>query len=130
MSIDVVKFIEKYVADNGMCPISSKGNVADLVTKLRAAMETEYVDPLYRTDYLVSGQGAFPLDMLRYTQSWPCTEVDARAIETSIELATVDDPFTIRLTKYHRDQKPDLAEQRWSSKFRWRVVGTPETTEL
>ena len=82
-----------------------------------------YLGDLYRTDFTVTGRGAFPIDMLRYCQAWPKGEDDVYEIERSHEGdVEAHDPFTIRLTKWHRDANPDLAEARWSSKFRWTVM--------
>jgi hypothetical protein len=104
--------------------------LGELVRELRKFEETDYLGVLYRTDYCVTGRGGFPIDMLRYTSSYPNGESDAREIENSLEHADGDDAFTIRLSKYHRDPKPQLAEDRWLSKFRWKVIGTVDTVEL
>lgn len=101
------------------------------VTKaVKEAIDSGYLGDLYRTDYQVTGHGAFPIDMLRYTVSWPTGESDAQAIEDSIEKADATDPFTITLSKYHRDPKPTLAEDRWLSKFRWKVLRIVDTVAL
>ncbi len=98
--------------------------VHEFDTLCEMAQRDGYVGDLYRTDYTVTGRGPFPLDMLRYTQSWPKDETDARAIEESLQDATHDDQFTIRLTKTHRDAIPVLSDERWESKFRWKVLRT------
>jgi hypothetical protein len=36
----------------------------------------------------------------------------------------------VTLSRYHRDPQPVLAEDRWLSKFRWRVVEVIETVTL
>lgn len=33
----------------------------------------------------------------------------------------------VTLTKHHRDPKPQLAADRWESKFRWKVVAVLDT---
>lgn len=109
--------------------------IREVVTQFDFVVETAqrdgYVGDLYRTTYTVSGRGGFPIDMLRYAVSWPHDEADARAIEDSLESADYGDPFTVRLTKYHRDATPQLCEDRWESKFRWKVLtNTVETTKL
>lgn len=104
--------------------------VNEFDTVVEMAERDGYVGDLYRTDYTVSGRGAFPVDMLRYAVSWPKDESDARAIEDSLEHGGSDDQFTVRLSKYHRDAQPHLCEDRWESKFRWKVLnnGTIDTT--
>lgn len=94
-----------------------------------------YLGDLYRTDYSVIGRGAFPVDMLRYACSWPADETSAGQIERSHESdVEASDPFSIRLTRYHRDPVPNLCDDRWESKFRWKVVRTggnmPSTSRL
>jgi hypothetical protein len=99
----------------------------DFETRLRDAERGDYLGVLYRTDYEVSGRGMFPVDMLRYTCSWPADEASARAISES----TNNKPtYTVRLSKYHRDAVPELAESRWNSKFRWSVERQLETVWL
>jgi hypothetical protein len=126
--LDILKLIESYPEPNAAPEI--KACIRGLLESVRRAMEVEYVEPLHRTDFTVQGDGPFPIDMLRYTCSWPATEADARAIEESHEHADYTDPFTVRLSKYHRDPKPELSDQRWRSKFRCTIVGVVETVEL
>lgn len=129
MTIDVVEFVLDQAA--GWEHVEQVHDaIVGVATALKDAMEIDYVGTLYRTSFSVSGFGAFPVDMLRYERAWPATESDVAAIETSLELADADDPFTVRLTKYHRDPAPRLAEERWVSKFRWKVVGVVETIEM
>jgi len=106
--------------------------IAEFDIRVRQAERDGYVGDLYRTDYTVVGRGAFPVDMLRYATSWPHDETDARHIEESLEQADNNDPFTIRLTKYHRDAQPNLCDDRWESKFRWKVLrnNTIDTTRV
>lgn len=123
---DVIKIVDECIAEYEHIDSSVQA-----LTALREALvkvsETGYLGDLYRTDYTVEGRGSFPIDMLRYTQSWPKDEHDAQQIEVSLEQADADDAFSITLTKYHRDPTPNLSYDRWTSKFRWnvlRVVGT------
>ncbi len=104
--------------------------IAEFDIRVEQAEREGYVGDLFRTDYTVSGRGPFPIDMLRYAVSWPADEADARAIEESLEQADNTDPFVIRLTKYHRDATPQLCDDRWESKFKWKVLrnNTIETT--
>lgn len=128
MTLDVVRFIMEWPAGNAAPEIMTC--CRNLAAALQREMEAVYIQPLYRTDYSVTGHGPFPTDMLRYAQSWPATESDARAIDDSHEHTDYTDAFTVRLSKYHRDERPSLSEDRWASKFRWRLVGVIETTEL
>ena len=98
--------------------------VNEFDTVVEMAERDGYVGDLFRTRYTVTGRGAFPLDMLRYSTSWPNDEQDARIIEESIEHGGGNDQFTVRLCKYHRDRNPNLCEDRWESKFRWKVLRT------
>jgi hypothetical protein len=135
MTIDIIKFLEKQREefadphDGPMVPvIAAEAHFSKVIERLKKAMEDDYLGELYRTDYSVTGRGAFPIDMLRYTESWPKDESDVYEIEHSIEDAMrYDDPFTIRLTKHHRDPEPRLAADRWSAKFRWLVL--PQSVE-
>jgi len=81
-----------------------------------------YAGDFYRTDYVVEGEDEFPHDMLRYAVSWPKDESDARAMGEGQGRRR-----RVTLTKYHRDPKPHLAEDRWLSKFRWKVVEVLDT---
>lgn len=131
MTLDILQFIadqRNLVGDDES--VTVRGVLDELTERLRAAMDVEYVEPLYRSDFSVTGSGQFPVDMLRYTCSWPATEADARAIEESHEHHDATDTFTVRLSKYHRDKDAALSEDRWRSKFRCRIVGTVETVEL
>lgn len=106
--------------------------VNEFDTVVEMAERDGYVGDLFRTDYIVQGKGAFPLDMLRYTQSWPKDEQDARLIAESIteeEHFTATELRTVRLTKYHRDATPVLSDERWESKFRWKVLRNKDTVE-
>lgn len=113
------------------------GKINDKVDEIRQTMNEfdavvekaerdGYVGDLWRTDYTVTGRGAFPMDMLRYAVSWPHDESDASNITYSQDDDNYDETYVIRLTKYHRDRNPQLCEERWESKFRWKVLRTDE----
>jgi len=101
----------------------------DLVTE---ASRKGYVGDLYRTDYTVTGRGAFPMDMLRYAVSWPHDESDASNITYSQDDDNDTETYVIRLSKYHRDAMPQLCDERWEQKFRWKVLrnNTIETVKI
>lgn len=129
VTIDVIAFLRSQAAE--WEHIEQVHDAIERVTEaLAKKMEVEYVGPLYRTDFSVTGHGPFPIDMLRYTCSWPADESEAKTVEDSLEHADYADPFTIRLSRYHRDPKPNLSEDRWLSKFRCKIVGIVETMEL
>ena len=124
MSIDLDKLIKLIDAEREGDPDVDRV-LNSLANRLRDADANDYLGTLYRTDFKVTGRGAFPVDMLRYTAAFPKGEEDARAIENSFDR---DGVTTITLTKYHRDPTPVLSEARWLSKFRWQVVeGSVET---
>jgi hypothetical protein len=130
-SIDIYAVLAKLKASWSHILPAADHVIEDIARHLREAEKSGYLGTLYRTDYVVEGSGAFPVDMLRYTSSWPKDEGDARAIEDSIE-----DSFdgggrrTITLTMKHRDPAPNLAGDRWASKFRWRVVRVVDTVPI
>ncbi len=68
--------------------------------------------------------------MLRYTHSFPADEEAGVRITASCIDVGAWDERTIKLCKYHRDATPQLANDRWVSKFRWQVIGDAETTPL
>lgn len=107
-------------------------SVSAFESKLDKAARDGYVGDLYRTDYLVKGRGPFPIDMLRYTCSWPKDEASAALIDQSIAAITEDslDVRQVALSKYHRDPLPQLATDRWESKFQWTVTRVVETVRL
>jgi len=131
MSIDVYRLLED--KRRSWSHVEGADQViGDCIDALRAAESQGYLGALYRTDFEVVGSGAFPVDMLRYTCSWPKGEIDSQAIEDSLDDAVAASsprrgPRTIGLSKYHRDPEPNLAADRWSAKFRWRVVGVVAT---
>lgn len=60
----------------------------------------------------VVGEGAFPLDMLRYDQCWPAQQGDADAIESQGRRS-------IMLAKHQRGpSNPGWSPERWST-FGW-----------
>lgn len=109
--------------------------LVEMSIKLAELVEPNYLGKLYRTDYTVIGNDDFPLDMLRYTCSWFADEVSANmAYHTILDAhegcVTPNTVMSIvRLSKYHRDLVPQLARERWSAKFRWRV-GEQSTVEV
>jgi hypothetical protein len=124
-SIDIYALLEKFRLESRE---PSHPVIDALVDRLRQAERSGYFGTLYRTDFEVEGSGEFPVDMLRYTCSWPKGEINTQAIEDSFE-----DRFrrrTITLSKYHRDPEPQLAADRWEAKFRWRVVRVIETVPI
>ena len=134
-NIDIYAVLEKFKAEWGYVMPAAANVIQDIIEHLRKAEQTGYLGTLYRTDFEVEGSGAFPADMLRYTCSWPKGESDAHAIEDSYddtvrEMAPRRGPRTITLSRYHRDPEPNLAADRWASKFRWRVVRIIETVVL
>lgn len=109
--------------------------IESCIEKLQRLEQTDYLGTLYRTDYEVEGVDEFPIDMLRYTCSWPAREEDYRAIEASMSDSAIPEKRTVRLTRSHRDpltagvDDPLLAGVRWFSKFRWRVVRVVDTRD-
>jgi hypothetical protein len=131
---DLRKAVVKMVEDIAPHMDGIRDAIAEFGDVVDKASRDGYVGDLYRTRYTVTGRGAFPMDMLRYAVSWPNDEQDARRIEESLEHGDSNDQFTVRLCKYHRDRSPSLCEERWESKFRWKVLNTDaheiETTRL
>lgn len=103
-------------------------DISIAINKAKSAVDKAardgYIGDLYRTDFTVTGRGAFPIDMLRYCNAWPKDETDARTIEHSAEEVTDQDKalWVVTLSKHHRDGTPQLADERWESKFRWKIV--------
>lgn len=134
-SIDIYKVLEKFQADWGHVMPGAVHVIQDIIEHFRKAEQTGYLGTLYRTDFEVEGSGGFPVDMLRYTCSWPKGESDTHAIADSLDDAIAAasprrGPRTITLSRYHRDPEPQLATDRWQSKFRWRVVRVIETVAI
>lgn len=125
-SLDIYAVLEKFRRD--WDHIDSAVQVIECITDhLHVAEKTGYLGTLYRTDFEVEGTGAFPIDMLRYTCAWPKGETDTHAIEDSFDGSG---RRTIALSRYHRDPVPNLAGDRWASKFRWQVVRVIETVAI
>lgn len=118
-AFDILEMIEKLRHDESL---SAREALNQLSSDLKQRFDDGYLGELYRTDYVVGGTGEFPHDMLRYTQSWPKDEEDSRKMGSDYE-----GPRRVTLSKYHRDPKPHLAEERWMSKFRWTVVEVLDT---
>lgn len=123
MTIDILKFIDKHIGEWEHIDVA-----AQALTSLREAlvreMDDDYLGDMFKTEYAVTGTGAFPVDMLRYTSSFPMDESDAAEIENSLdnEPRVGSGQFTVRLVKYHRDAAPTLSDERWWSKFSWKVL--------
>ena len=128
MSIDIYAVLDKFMKS---LDIDQSGVAAleSVTAYLREAEKSGYFGTLYRTDFVVEGKGFFPVDMLRYTSSWPKNETDARAIEDALSTNT-EIRRTVTLSMKHRDPEPRLAADRWEAKFRWRVVHVVETVEI
>jgi len=132
--IDVYRLLDEKRQGWSHIPVADLA-IGDCIDALRAAEAQGYLGTLYRTDFEVEGAGAFPIDMLRYTCAWPKGESDSQAIEDSYDdsvraAAPRRGPRTITLSKYHRDPEPQLAADRWASKFRWRVLRVIETVAI
>ncbi len=64
-----------------------------------------------RVRFAVSGEGGFPIDMLRFDECWPASQVDStRIAEESVMRRTV---------RLRSDKTPN--EQRWKS-YGWSIV--------
>lgn len=62
-------------------------------------------------DYVVTGKGTFPTDMLRHDQSWPASSRDVDLLHMS------DERRTVKLRTYSRF---NVTDGRWAS-FGWTV---------
>ena len=66
----------------------------------------------YTTTYIVSGTGRFPIDMLRYDQSFPYSEYDSGVILKSLECGG-DWKVTLGRHCFTKSWGPGIA--RWTS---------------
>ncbi len=132
MSIDVIEELKKLaLAYKDNPPTAGATLIEACIAKLEKLTETDYVGDLYRTDYEVEGCDEFPVDMLRYTSSWPRNEIDASIVRGLLGGSdNVGVSYTVTLSKYHRDPEPNLANDRWQSKFNWTVVRVIDTMRL
>ena len=80
-NIDIYKVLEKFQVEWGFVIPAAATVIQNIIEHLREAEQTGYLGTLYRTDFEVEGSGGFPVDMLRYTCSWPKGESDSHAIE-------------------------------------------------
>lgn len=123
MSVDILMLVARF-GDYYGYNSTTKRAFAELLEELREGSKSDYLGTLYRTDFTVVGVGPFPIDMLRYCNAWPHDEEDARIISElcsfNEQLSTTQSSM-VRLTKYHRDPSPVLSEERWESKFRWKI---------
>ena len=134
-NIDIYKELEKFQAEWSRVMPGAALVIQDIIEHFRKVAQTGALGVLYRTDFEVEGSGGFPVDMLRYTCSWPKGESDTHSIADSLDdvIAAASPrrgPRTITLSRYHRDLEPQLASDRWQSKFRWRIVRVIETMEV
>jgi hypothetical protein len=113
---DILEMIEKLRHDESL---SAREALSALSTDLQKRFDDGYLGVQYRTDYVVEGEEDFPFDMLRYTQSWPTKEEEIRFVERPLDGYP---KRRVTLSKFHRDPKPNLAEDRWERKFGWKVV--------
>lgn len=117
---DVLEYLEGELRQWEHIPIAAQA-IQSCIDDLKLIQKSSYLGVLYQTEYQVTGRGAFPIDMLRYSQSWPKEESAARQIEDSCEHGGIDDVFTVVLVKNHRDRTPQLSEERWEQRFHWKV---------
>lgn len=68
--------------------------------------------------FVVEGDGAFPVDLLRQEQCWPAAQRDARAIFMSMQPATGSSYRQVILAT-RNPKAPSL--RRWRNK-RWKVI--------
>lgn len=107
------------ILDNGAVPIN------EVTLELKKRFEEGYFGDFYRTMYIVEGSDGFPYDMLRYTSSFPADEQSSFLMQSHNK-----DRRRVKLCQYHRDEKPNLANDRWLAKFHWRVVEVVDTITL
>jgi hypothetical protein len=77
---------------------------------------------MFRTQFVVSGKGTFPVDMLRYDTCFPDTESESGLL---LERKSRE----IVLACYHPDKKPRLTAGRWAS-FGWTLVNEVVTRKV
>lgn len=83
---------------------------------------------LYLHTYSVSGATQFPVDMLRYDQSFPATEPTAYLIRGSVLNGGEHSRLTVQLRAVGpKDWRPTAG--RWES-FGWRIVGYDKAVAL
>mgnify|MGYP001613391845 CR=1 FL=1 len=73
-----------------------------------------------RTEITVQGKGPFPIDMLRYDDCTPATEVNARHIQRSYEREAWKEATQIELHRFSFDGRK-ATTARWAS-FGWKVI--------
>jgi hypothetical protein len=79
--------------------------------------------PAHLFDYSLTGQGYFPLDMLRYDRAWPAREID----EVQIRMGEDDTRSFDRSVRVIGLTEP--TEQRWES-FGWTVHTITRTKSI
>ncbi len=78
-----------------------------------------------QTDITVEGRGPFPIDMLRYDDCTPATQVDAGKISRSVDMTARKEPVQVNLHRFSVDGTRATAA-RWAS-FGWTVVADSGT---
>lgn len=81
---------------------------------------------MYQFRYRVTGRVAFPIDMLRYDQSFPASEIDSGKIDRALH-HDFKDGEEIELTTWTENRKWSPTERRWES-FLWKVI--PGSVEI
>jgi len=75
---------------------------------------------MYITTYAVQGRYSFPVDMLRYDQSFPATQEAVSAMHASDTIPRVGF-VRVELQTIHKYREPALTTARWNS-FAWGIV--------
>lgn len=73
----------------------------------------------YQHAAFVTGDGAFPIDMLRYEGAFPAEETDSNRI------GHVEETRTVRLIKFSSEREPRWNHARWHS-FGWTLQACEE----
>ena len=75
--------------------------------------------PTFLLTFTVTGQSAFPIDMLRYASAWPATTEDVMTIANSLRsyCADTDGPLSVTLRCYV-NAETGIFPERWRS-FGW-----------
>lgn len=97
--------------------VAAEAAVERLERKRRGAPDR---DP-YRVRYVVEGAGTFPVDMLRYDSSHPCSERDSGVMSPVRGKAAKRRRVSLEHVGDRPGWKP--TRERWES-FGWRVIGT------
>ena len=76
---------------------------------------------MFRQRYSVKGNFRFPIDMLRYDESYPASERDAARIERLREPQVTSNESEINLERIVGDPDQQPCNDRWKS-FGWTVA--------